>query len=680
MSASTENILNIALVGAAGSGKTSLLEALLFKSGAITHKGTVEEGTTVSDFDAQEKHSQHSHKPSIVSFDHGDRNINVIDTPGFRDFYGRALAVLPAVESAALVLDASAGVDSYATKLMQKIVEQKLCRMIIVNKIDHENIDLEEILEQIQTVFGSECLPINLPTQGMESVVDVFFDQEEVDTELQSVAGAHEKILDQVVEVDEDLMERYLEDDELDEASIHAAFETALREGHLIPICFTSARTDAGIDECLRVFNELLPNPKEGNPAAFYAGSKDQPTAVDISQDANGEFLGHTFMVKIDPFKGRMAFVRVHQGRLNAGGSVFFGDSRKATKLQHIIKVRGEEQIEVDQVVAGDICALPRAEDASYGTILHEVRGQEIPQLESIEIPASMFSRAVGSSDDRNAQRISEALNRFTAEDPSLFVEHVASANETVMRCMGELHLREFLELIEAQYDFKPETRMPSVPYRETITASADGHHRHKKQTGGAGQFGEVYLKVEPLPRGTGFEFVDNVVGGVIPGQFIPAVEKGILQVIEAGSISGHEMQDIRVTVYDGKHHSVDSKEVAFVQAGKKAFQDAISKAKPVIIEPIVDMNINVPSNCMGDVAGDLSSMGGMVSGSSMLSDGSSEIQGQAPLREAQSYYSRLNALSSGKGTYGMQFSHYSPVQAILQKQLISEFQPEDDD
>ena len=682
MGFSTENIRNIAFVGSASTGKTLLSEQLLKHAGAITSAGTIEEGTTASDYDEREKERQHSLNPSVLSFDYGEHHVNLLDTPGANDFFGRTVAVLPAVENAAIVIDAAVGVDSYVNKIASALEERKLCRMVIINKIDRTGVELGDVVEQLQSVLGSECLPINLPCNGGTSVVDCFSNTDEADTDFSSIEDAHEQIIEQVVEVDEDLMELYLESggEDMPTDQVHNALESALKEGHLIPICFVSASVGTGVEQLLDVVTTHIPSPLEANPAPFYSDSQAGSVEVNVSPEVDGSAVAHTFQVQVDPFKGRLAYLKLCRGQLDVGGSVFQGRARKAIRISHLLKLQGAQQTEVDSVGAGDIFAIPRAESFEYNSMLHDSHDEDGLHLKPVRLPSPAYSRALVTADDKVAQKVSEGLQRISSEDPSIAVEHVASANQTVLRCLGEVHLREVLVRIETQYGVKVETEFPAIPYRETITGRAEGHHRHKKQSGGAGQFGEVYLKIEPLPRGGGFEFVDEVVGGVIPGQFIPAVEKGILQVMGSGSVSGNEMQDIRVTVYDGKHHSVDSKEVAFVQAGKRAFMDAVNKAKPIVMEPVVEISVNVPSDNMGDVAGDLSSMGGMVSGSNMLTDGTTEIVGQVPLREAQTYHSRLSSLSGGKGSYSMEFSHYAAVQPQLQKELMNAFQPEEEE
>ena len=669
MAYTTEDIRNIALVGHGGAGKTELAEALLHRAGKIAHQGSVDAGTTVSDSDPHEKELKHSLTTGFCHFDHGGVHVNLLDTPGHPDFVGRVLAVLPAVETVAVVVNAATGVEIMTQRAMDAAAERRLCRMIVVNRIDAEGADTTAVLEQIRTVFGSECLPLNLPADGGARVVDVFFRDDGDDTDIGSVESAHEQIVDQVVEVDDDLMEAYLDQGEVSADQLHDAFETALREGHLVPVCFTSAATGAGIPELLEVFEKLMPSPGEGNPPVFVAGEAAAPIAV--SPDPGGDAIAHVVKVDIDPFRGRMAIFRVHQGTLRRGGQVFVGDARKPLKISHLLKLNGGEHTEVEAATAGDIGAIPRAEDVFFGAVLHDDHEQDDARLESLPLPEPMYGRAISSETDAEAQKANEGLGVFCAEDPTLRLDQVASMNETVLRGIGELHLRVVLDELEQKYGVRVSTALPSIAYRETVTSRADGHHRHKKQTGGAGQFGEVFLRIEPLPRGEGFEFVNEVVGGVIPTQFIPAVEKGVREVLHEGAISGHPLQDVRAIVYDGKHHSVDSKEIAFVQAGKRAFVNAVNAASPIVMEPVVDVSVTVPEACMGDVAGDLSGMRGSVKGTNVLAGGRAEVLGQAPLKEVQGYHSRLNSLSGGEGSFTMAFSHYAALPATEQAALV---------
>lgn len=671
----TDDIRNIAVVGHALSGKTTLTEALLHKTGAINTPGSVEKGSTVTDFEPEEKEYQHSLSAAIVSLDHSGKHINLIDTPGYPDFIGQSLSVLPAVETAAVVIDAQAGIEMITQRMMERAAERKLGRMIIINKIDAHDIDLPGLLSRIRESFGKECLPINLPSEGGNAVVDCFFNPGG-SADFSSVEEAHTQIVDQVVEVDEELMTVYLEKGEVSPEQLHDPFEKALREGHLVPVCFVSARSGAGVPELLDIFAKLMPNPKEGNPPEFLKGEGADAEPVSAKPDPDKHVLAHVFKLSVDPFVGKLGAFRIHQGTITKDTQLYVDDARKPFKVGHLLKLQGKEHKETNAGVPGDICAVAKVEDIRFDAVLHDSHDEDHYHLRPMELPRPMVGLAIRSMKRGDEQKVSSALQKLVAEDPCFAVEHNAAMNETVVRGLGDLHLRVMLEKMKDRYNAEVETRPPKIPYRETIGANAEGHHRHKKQTGGAGQFGEVSLRVEPLPRGAGFEFVDAVVGGVIPNQFIPAVEKGVRQVMESGAIAGYPLQDIKVTVYDGKHHPVDSKEVAFVAAGKKAFLSAVSRAKPIALEPIVNIEVVAPDANMGDITGDLSGKRGRINNTETLPGGMVSITAQVPLSELNNYQSKLKSVTGGQGSYSMEFSHYEPVPPNIQQQLIAEFKP----
>lgn len=676
----SEDIRNIALVGHAGTGKTELAEALLFQSGAITSRGTIGRGTMVCDFDPQEKSVGHSLDIALCHMQHHDKHINLIDTPGYPDLVGRAINILTAVETAAVVINAQTGIEMITQRAMDSAGQRGLCRIIIINKVDCPDIDLPALVSQIQETFGSECLPINLPAENGTKVIDCFFNPSSGGADFSSVATAHTEIIDQVVEVDEDLMQVYLEQgEELDPSQLHNPFEKALREGHLIPICFVSARTGAGVSELLDVFGKLMPNPSEGNPPQFLLGEGADAKEVAIVPDMERHAVAHVFKVNVDPYRGKLGVFRVHQGTVANNGQLYIGDGRKAFKVSHILQLQGKDHVEIAKAVPGDICAVAKVEEIHCDAVLHDSHDEDFFHLRPMEFPPPMLGIAVEPLRRGDEQKLSDALHKVAAEDPSIRVEHNAAANETVIRGMGELHLRIVLETMKERYNAEVKTHPPSIAYRETISMPTEGHSRHKKQTGGAGQFGEVFLRIEPLERGKGFEYVNKVVGGVIPSQFIPAVEKGVRQVIESGAIAGYPIQDVRVTVYDGKFHSVDSKEVAFVAAGKKAFIDAVSKAKPIILEPIVNIQIVSPNQNMGDITGELAGKRGRINGTTTLASGNISISGQVALSELEGFQSTLKSITGGEGSYTMDFSHYEPVPANIQRELVNAFNPSEE-
>ena len=669
----TSNIRTVALVGQGGSGKTTLAEALLLASGALKEAGTVERGTTASDFDPLEKTWQHSLRASILHLDTKDTRVHLIDTPGFPDFIGQAIGALDAVETAAVVVSAQSGIEMIASRMMDWAANRRLCRLVIINKIDAENVDLPNLLALIQATFGKECLPINLPAGGGKRVVDCFFNPEG-ESDFSSVGQAHRALVDQVVEVDEELMSLYLEQGEISPEELHAPFEKALREGHLVPVCFVSAKTGAGVAELLDILVKLAPNPAEGNPPLFYKGEGDAIEEFRSEPDPKKHVLAHVFKVVMDPFVGKLGIFRVHQGTVTKDTQLFVGDNRKAFKVGHLFMLQGGKNVEVERAVPGDIAAVAKVDEIEFDCVLHDSHDEDHIHMRPLEFPTPMQGVAITPKKRGDEQRISDVLHRMIAEDPTLVVEHEPNTNETVLRALGDLHLRSVLERMASQFKLEIDTRPPRIPYRETITGLAEGFHRHKKQTGGAGQFGEVSLRVEPRERGAGFEFLDQTRGGVIPHQFMPAVQKGVEQVLVTGAIAGFPMQDGRVIVHDGKHHAVDSKEIAFVSAGRKAFLDAVEKARPIVLEPIVNVEIICPETNTGDIAGDLSSRRGQVTGTRGLQPGILAISGLAPLAELEGYSARLKSVTGGHGSWSMQLSHYEQAPPQLQQQLVAEY------
>ena len=680
MSNSIERIRTIALVGQSGAGKTTLAEALLARAGAIPAAGSVERGTTVCDYTPLEKQLQHSLKLAVASFDaktNGEATrIHLLDTPGYPDFLGQSLPALAAVETAAIVINAQNGIEMMTGRFMQWAAKRGLDRLVIVNKIDADNVDLEDLLERIQQTFGKECLPLNLPAADRKKVSDCFF-APSGEADFSSVDEAHRKLVDQVVEVDEKLMEAYLEKGEVTPEELHAPLERALREGHLIPVVFASAKTGAGIAELMNIIVQLLPNPLEGNPPVYVKTAADgKASELGAEPDPKQHALAHVFKIEIDPYIGRLAVFRVHQGRLTPGGQLYIGEGRKPIKAGHLFLLRGKTQVEVNEALPGDICAIAKIDEIQFDHVLHDSAEDAQLHARPLELPTSVFGLAVQPKKRGDEQKVSDVLHKITAEDPCFRIEHNAQANETVMRGLGEMHLRTVLEKMSSQYKLDLDTRPPSIPYRETIAVRAEGHSRHKKQTGGAGQFGEVFLKVEPLPRGSGFEFVDSVKGGAIPNQFIPSVEKGVRSVLDTGYIAGFPLQDVRVIVYDGKSHPVDSKDVAFMSAGRKAFLDALAKARPMVLEPIVNVDIIAPETKMGDIAGELSGHRGQIKGSDTPRPGTVQISAQAPLSELEHFPARLKSLTAGHGSYSLEFSHYEPAPPQLQQKLVAAHRP----
>ena len=673
MSYSTAHIRNVALAGHPGAGKTTLFEALLQAGGAIPAAGSLERGTTVSDFDPMEKARGHSLNSALASVDRDGLHLNLIDTPGYADFRGPTLSAFSAVETVAVVVNAGAGIEYGTRRMMDHARARNLCRILVVNRIDADPGKLAALVEELRDAFGPECLPINLPADGGRRVVDCFWTTQG-DSDLGPVAAAHQRIIDQVVEINEQVMERYLEDGEsgLSGAALHDAFEQCLREGHLVPVCFTSARTGAGVAELLALAEKLLPNPAEGNPPPFRKNG--QPFLA--TPDARAHVVADVFKIVNDPFVGKLSVFRVFQGTVRRDSQLFIDDGRKPFKVGHLFRLKGKEHVEVDRAIAGDIAAVAKVDDIHFDAVLHDSHDEDHIRLEPLDFPRPMFGLALEAATRGQEQKLAMALHRLAEEDPGYAVEHDAELNQTVVRGLGELHLRVLIERIRERYGVDVVSRPPRIAYRETIGAQAEGHHRHKKQTGGAGQFGEVFLRVEPLERGAGFEFVDAVKGGTIPGQYLPAVEKGVRQVLHGGAIAGYPIQDVRVTVYDGKHHSVDSKEVAFIAAGKRAFLDAIGKARPQVLEPIVDLTVSAPEAHTGDITGQLAGKRARIHGTDAGSHGEMIVRAQVPLSELTDYAAELKGATAGRGRYDLEFSHYEPVPITVQTRLVASYRP----
>ncbi len=673
------NIRTLALVGPAAAGKTTLAEALLQHTGAMGAAGSVERGSTVSDHDALEIKAGHSLQSSVMHLDHGGCRIHLIDTPGAPDFIGQSLPALEAVETAAIVINAAAGIEPMAQRMMAYAAERGLDRLVIVNRIDAQDVDLSALLADIQAAFGKECLPLNLPDAGATQVVDCFYNREG-HCDFGAVADAHRALVEQVVEVDGDFVDRYLNDGDIDANELHAPLEQALREGHLIPVCFVSARTGAGVPELLDVIARLLPNPTEGNPPDFLNGEGDAATLMHAKPDPAAHVLAHVFKVSIDPYVGKLGFVRVHQGSITPGTQLYVGDGRKPFKVGHVYLQQGKNHVEVPSAGPGDICAVAKIDELHFNAVLHDAAEDDHIHLKPLPFPVPVHGVAISPKRRGDEQRMWDIVGKLVAEDPCLKLEHLAQTNETVVYGLGELHLRMLLERLRDVHKFEVDTRPPRIAYRETITQNAAAQYRHKKQSGGAGQFGEVHLRIEPLPRGAGFEFVDQVKGGTIPGQFMPAVEKGVREALAEGVIAGYPVQDVRVIVHDGKHHAVDSKEIAFVTAGKRAFQAAIREAKPVVLEPIAQVQIAAPESAMGAITGDLSARRGMVSGTDSGQLGQLIVNGQAPMAELADYQTRLNAMTAGQGRYSLALSHYEVVPPGVQQQLMGQHKVQDED
>ena len=670
----TENLRTLALVGHGSCGKTTLIEAMLYRSGMIPEPGTVERGNTMCDNDALEKEVGHSIRLAVAHIDTAMPNltpvrIHVLDTPGYPDYIGQDLSALDAVKSVAAVIDATKGVDLFTQRMMDMAAERKLCRMIVVNKFDVPEANLEELLAEMQAIWGPGVLPINLPTQNHAHVIDCF-EREEGESDIMSVADVHRAFIERIVEEDDEQLERYLEQGSVDPRTLHPLITKALREGHIIPVCFVSAKNLIGIRDFMKVIIRHLPSPAEANEALFVRGDG-EPFATKPDKDA--PVIAQVFKIVNDPYIGKIGVFRVHQGQITKDSVLYVDDNKKPIKIAHPLILQGKNTAETDVLTSGDIGAAAKIDELRYGSVLHSDPEHSDVRMRPIRFPKPMFGLAIRPARRGDESRLSDALNKMLAEDPTMEVDHDVVLNETVIRGITEMHVRSILERMKLHFKVEVETTAPSIPYRETISQPAEGHARLLMHSGGAGLVGEVYLRVEPLDRGKGFEFVDAIKGGVVPREYIPAVQKGVEDTLKAGVLAGYPVVDVKVTLHFGSYHDVDSNENAFKMAASMAFKEGMRRANPVLLEPIMAVEVETPEEKMGDVMGDLSSRRGVIQGMDDLVGGGKSIKAEVPLAEMFGYATQLRSLTQGRATYTMEFKHYAEAPRNVAEAVIAD-------
>lgn len=664
------DIRNVVLLGHGASGKTSLAETILHKTGATNRLGNVEDGSSVCDYDDEEKSRHNSIHSALIHTNHGGKLINIIDAPGYPDFIGPALLSLAAVETAVVVVSAPSGIELNTRKLFEAAAKQGLARIIVINKIDAENAELGELVSNLQQTFGSQCRCVNLPAANKTTLIDCIVN-DKGDSPVMDVAQAHTEFVETVIEADDALMERYLGGETIAPEQVAGAFVKAMLSGKIVPILFANAKKEIGTTELLDLIVKFSPSPAAVKPAQLKVGDK----MVEVKADKNGPLAGVVFRVGFDP-RSNMKYtaIRLFSGTMKPDSTIMRNDEKKGIRPGHIFRSQGVEHKDVEAGIAGDIITLAKAEDLHMGDMIND--GKLVGKFELAAVPNPMFSLAIEPAARGDEVKIGTALDKICQEDQCFKVSHDTQTKELVISGLGDLHLRVVLAKLAHRFKLSINTKPPKIPYRETITAKAEGHYRHKKQTGGAGQFGEVYLRVEPAERNSTppLQFSWDIFGGSIPGQYEAPIVKGINDVMENGIVAGFHMQDIKVSVYDGKYHPVDSKEVAFRSAGKGAFKDAVSKAKPVLLEPIVNMDITIPADYMGDITGDLSSRRGRVQGQEMLTGNMMILKAQVPLSEVAQYNSQLKSVTGGQGSYSMELSHYEPVPPNVQQAVIAQY------
>jgi elongation factor G len=675
-----EQIRNVGLFSHGGAGKTTLAEAMLLNSGAINRLGRVEDGTTVSDYEPEEAKRHISVNLSLVPVEWKDTKINLVDCPGTLDFAGEVRQALRAVDAAIVLVDAVAGVEVGTELIWKQLDALNLPRLVLVNKIDRENADFTRTVDQLRARFGKGVVPAQLPigTQdrfdGVADLVRVraFRGQPpalgEIPDDLRAPFDqAREQLVEAIAETDDELISKYLEGEELAEAEVMAALHRAVADAKLFPVLVAAGGANKGVTVVMDAVVELLPSLVErGAVKAKDPSGKE----THVKAEADGPLAAFVFKTTADPFVGKLTYFRVFSGTIKSDSHVWNATKDHEERLGQLFVVRGKTQEPINQLVAGDIGAVAKLQDTGTGdTLCTRERQVAFPP---IEVPTPVFSVAIEPKSKADLDKLGTALHRVVEEDPTLHVRRDAATNETVMSGLGEQHIDVTLERMKRKFGVDVQLHEPRVPYRETIQRKAHAEYKHKKQTGGHGQYGHVVIELEPTERGQGFEFGERVVGGAVPKNYIPAVEKGIRETLPEGVLAGYPVVDVRVTLTDGSYHPVDSSEMAFKLASSQAFRQGFQDASPVLLEPIMNMTIVVPEQYVGDVMSDLNGKRARVQGMEP-EGGMTTIRAQAPLAEIQRYATDLRSITQGRGTYSIEFSHYEEVPAHIAQQVIAE-------
>ncbi|MEW6741158.1 MAG: elongation factor G [Planctomycetota bacterium] len=674
---SSADIRNLVFVGGGDSGKTSLTDALLFKTGVNSRLGRIEDGTSMSDFSEEEKRKQHSLSLSMLHLKYDGKLVHLLDAPGYPDFMGEAIAALHAVETAVFCINAYTGIVLNTRKLWEKARQLGRARALVVTKVDLENVDWENLIATIREVLGGECRPVFIPVgtgAALEAVVDCFDGLEAAPAKTKTEASrVREQLVEALVETDEAVMERYLEGGEISADELRTLMTRSLVEGRLAPILCCSVNADKGVEEVLKYACRYFPSPLDG---PFFKGLLEGKEVV-VNPAQTKEFSGFVFKTVTDPFVQKASYVRVVSGELKTDSSVANRRTEKNEKVAHLLKPQGKELVPVSIAVAGEIVAIPKAETLQFADTL--AAGACAITYPRPAMPAPMVGRAVEPKSRNDEQKIGVALRRLAEEDPTFELVRDAQTSEMIVHGLSNLHLDVMFDRLKDRFKVEVITKPPKIPYRETATVTATAMYRHKKQTGGAGQFAEVHLRVEPRERSSGYEFASEVFGGAISGPFVQSVDKGIQQVLPRGVIAGYPVVDVKVVVYDGKEHPVDSKDIAFQVAGRQAFKAAFKNAKPVLLEPLVRLEVTVPAQYMGDISGDMNSRRGRILG--MDSVGNEQvIKAIVPLAEVQTYSQDLRSITAGEGSFSMELSHYDPVPPRVAEAIIAKFEAKEEE
>ncbi len=679
------DIRNIVLCGHGSAGKTTLADTLLFKTGAVSHQGSVDNGNSICDFDDEEKHHKYSIESTVVHFESNGKQFNLIDAPGYPDFIGQSIGALRAVDTAAIVINAQSGIEVNTRRCFEEAGKAGVGRMIVINKLDAENINFPALIDSIKEVWGNACVPFNVPLgsghdfRGVASCLDL-----EGDTTgaLLDPAEINEALIESIVEVDEVAMEKYFEGIKPEAEERDRLIDEAMLAGTLIPIVCCSSKTGVGLPELLDAFAHcaLPPNVVKRN-------GKKNGDDVELKADPSAPLAAQVFKTRIDPFVQKISYIRIYSGSLKSGDTVPASGARKGIKINQLFRVQANETKSIDSAGPGEIVAVTKTEELHTGSSLGEI---ELPR---IPFPRPMVGLAVTPKSRGDEAKLSGALHKVVEEDPTFHLDRDQQTKELVMTGMSELHLQILQERLKRRDKVEVNTKEPKIPYRETIQANADDSYRHKKQSGGRGQFGEVHIRMFPFPADTdpaefcssdrfpqmkeyhhdpdiNFLWVNSVVGGTIPSNFLPAVQKGFYERMTRGVIAGYQVVNVGVEVHFGKYHDVDSSEAAFKTAGSMVFRNCFQKARPSLLEPVVKIDITVPSEKLGDINSDLSGRRGRVLGTDSASGGMMTVSAEVPLSEVTTYARSLSSMTGGQGSYTLEFSHYDVVPGNVQKEI----------
>jgi len=677
-----ENIRNLAFVSHNGAGKTSLAEAILFNAKVINRLGKVSDGSTSSDYDPSEQKRSMSISLSLLPYIWKDTKINLMDTPGYPDFVGEVKSAIRVSEGAVVVVCCASGVEVGTEMVWGYCEEVNLPRLIFLNKMDRENVDFNKVVAQIQTKFGRKCLPLQLPIGAhttYQGVIDLLkmkaftgaeAKEADIPANLKAEAEAlRGKLTEAVAEADDKLLEKYLGGEELTQEELTKGLRQAVVSGKVVPILAGTGLQNVSVTLLMDAIVDLLPAPKERKFGVLKEGQ-----TVELEADPKAPLAALVFKTTADPYVGKLTYFRVYTGTLTSNSQVWNANRGEPERIGQLFLIRGKTQEPVPEIAAGDIGAVSKLSVTNTGDTLST---KEKPgKLTPVIFPPPSFSSAVYPKSKADLDKLGSSLAKMAEEDPTLKVHRDMVTAETILSGLGEIQMAVAAERIARKFGVNVEMQTPKVPYKETITVQTNAEYKHKKQSGGHGQFGHVVLELTPTARGTGVEFAERIVGGSIPRNFIPAVEKGVHEGVQEGVLGGFPVEDVKITVYDGGFHPVDSSEICFKIAGAGAVKKGLSEGKPVLLEPIVKMKIRAPEEYTGDIISDMNTKRGQVLGMNPAG-GIQEIDAQAPLAEVQRYAIALKSITQGKGTYSMEFSHYQEAPPMVTQKIVAARQAE---